>query len=398
MTQTSTHEYAYYMARPDTVSAKGVAIGLAAFSFPVLSAFAIYSPIIRYASLALVAIVIFLQWARLARPLKLPHFVFSLFSVCAIVLATYLSTSSIAAEKPTNFIIVALMFGLGLSVLYFDQQVIQSLHITFFILGCLMLLSLVIAPAHYQSERISLGSNNPIWVARNVGLAALGIFMFWLRSNKASTIPLLIVIACLGAIVMTGSRGPLIAATAAMSVGVLLSKSSNKWFKITLLSITAILALLFILQSSSLGNTRGLNILNPQDASAESRFAMYRFTASEILTTPWGIGIGNFEFYPHVYPHNIFLEFLIEWGWIAGSLAILSILIGSIAIFRLPPTWHFLRLVLVYELINASLSGDVTSPRFLYSICFFGLFLTVYRLWHKTAGGQSPQAQHHAYS
>lgn len=381
----------HFEARPYAATTKGVAIGIAAFSFPVMTAFAIYTPIIRYASIAMIAVVIFYEWARLARQIKYPHFVFSVASVVTICAAVYLSSANFTAEKPTTFIFVALFFGLGLSVILFDEEVVRSLHVTFIILGFLMLISLLVAPAQYQSERLSLGSNNPIWVARNLGLATLGTFMLWLRSNSISIIPLLIAIASLAAIVVTGSRGPLVAAAVTMSFGVLFGRSSNRWVKITILGVTSVVVLLFVLQSTTLGQTRGLNILNPQDASAESRMAMYTWTLKEIWSNPAGIGIGNFDFFPHVYPHNIFLEFLVEWGWGLGLLAIAAIVIGALTIFRLPASWEFVRLILIYELINASVSGDVNSPRYLYAICFFGLFLALNAAWRKATGGAAPQ-------
>lgn len=187
-------------------------------------------------------------------------------------------------------------------------------------------------------------------------------------------------------IVVSGSRGPLVAASAAAGVLVLLELSITRGETaraalFVLLSALGVLAL-FALHV-------GLGIVVPTfdrivpllqgnlDPSTVGRLRLYRAGVVHWLESPvFGNGLGSFApwFYGEDamgYPHNLVLEILAELGLIGLLLfvAVLGVAARSLVTnLRTHPVAILLVGLLVFALLNASLSKDLQGNRLLFGV------------------------------
>lgn len=94
--------------------------------------------------------------------------------------------------------------------------------------------------------------------------------------------------------------------------------------------------------------------------------------STKLFKNNWfeGIGLGNYKFmtaYGFDYPHNIHLEVFTETGLLIGSIYSIFIIYSFI---KSPP---ILKSLILFFLIAASFSGDITYLRFLLFSCIIGL-------------------------
>jgi hypothetical protein len=173
-------------------------------------------------------------------------------------------------------------------------------------------------------------------------------------------------------IVLTGSRGPLMGMLFAAAFALIILNTAGRMKLILLLLCGGCLAVA-VLSGFDLGmDLRGLDF-SFDEGTAAIRSDTFAYAVDLIREYPGGIGVGNFEYNYLYYPHNIFLEFLAEWGYLFGGLAITIVAWGSYRALRLPHEYNILKVILISELVNASISGDITSPRMLYGVLLFAM-------------------------
>ncbi|AXG09704.1 O-antigen ligase family protein [Haloplanus rubicundus] len=191
----------------------------------------------------------------------------------------------------------------------------------------------------------------------------------------------------------TGGRGPVIASITSVIVyffWVSLNNRTHISSNIKKYSVAAgvIFGILFFLGPSLLDGETLYRIQlllteGPGD-SLQGRINMIKESRILFIENPiFGHGIGSFksmyELGSFRYPHNIFLEFLVEAGLIGFVLFtsyILTIFTIIIRFGRNNPIYSGLILsVLVFSLLNAMVSGDIPSNNkiFVYSVTAFSL-------------------------
>jgi len=288
-------------------------------------------------------------------------------------------------EKIRQFGLTLLLFGLLTASAMLDRGVIDHLPLGLVLLGSFALSLLILAPGTYQEGRVSFDDNNPIWMARTIGTLGIGALALNLRTRKNLPIYLgMFMLSAIG-VVMTGSRGPLTGMIMCAGMMVILTRGASR-LNLVLLGLFGSLVLgVALFGLVPLDGVRGLTF-SSDDASSAIRLAMYEYTLRTIGQNPAGIGVGWFMFEGLSWPHNIYLELFVEWGWIPASAFVIFTVTGAIGLFRLSGRYDVLKLLFVYDFINSCLSGDISSPRFLYALLIVGNAANLYKIiWSEPA-------------
>lgn len=113
------------------------------------------------------------------------------------------------------------------------------------------------------------------------------------------------------------------------------------------------------------------------DRNAQSRLYLYIKSITLYMENPLGIGLGSFDIYNDFwrYPHNIFLEILVELGTI-GFVIFLILICHSIKNYLnvrenyLTKNLFFINqyslVILIFSLINGQFSGDIGSNEYIW--------------------------------
>lgn len=238
------------------------------------------------------------------------------------------------------------------------------------------------------NNRLELGLLNPIWISRAI-FEALLISMLILRNRKIVNI--FIFLLCLPLAYVSGSKGPIVAFFFVMAIYALSSPHYKIYKRAFMLIIVCILTAAFFYVKHSVSNNqvnafivqRFLSV-TPDAASegikAESRTVVWPTSAAKFITSDpfhilFGYGVGNFSrFYfdgsddTRFYPHNIFLELLVE----NGIILFLIILCMVWLLYKNSDTKF--NYIFLYYLVNACLSGDIILNEMLF---FYMGFLSI---------------------
>jgi len=232
-----------------------------------------------------------------------------------------------------------------------------------------------------------------ITINRTLGIGIPILIYIALSNNKAQIWLIVGAIAATNLFFMTqtGGRGPLIAVIVSSCVYcawvLVIGKSDNSLPGSQLLTvISGITAAGFIFVTQVNGATiRRLNFLaNGPGDSIQGRIEMATASVRFFSEAPvFGHGIGSFKSLyfegPFSYPHNIFLEFLVESGVIGAFLFIAILTIVFFVIVRNGrenPVYSGLILsCIVFFLLNAVVSSDIPSNSnlFIFSIASLSL-------------------------
>jgi len=297
-----------------------------------------------------------------------------LFLILFYIIFLLCLVSGITADyhKAQMFTIAVIVFGILLSCVLDDPDFLELMPITLALVGMIAIIGLIGSPTSYSSDRVSIGSANPIWAARALGLFGISGVYWAVFKQRFSLATVAMVCASLAAITITGSRGPFLGLCATLTYAILFLMKKKRHSRVIAVVYAGAFIILVIYSYDFVPNLR---IFSGESMnSGFSRIEIYKYALSLIWMFPRGIGIGYFHYYQFSYPHNIILEIMVEWGWFIGAIILLLILLGSFRLLISPPKYNVLKLILIYELFNACVSGDITSPRMLYALILIGLF------------------------
>lgn len=238
----------------------------------------------------------------------------------------------------------------------------------------------------YSGGRLGQGAEgNPIWIARISGIFIL-YFLIGSFYSKISIYNFVLALCALLVLMLTGSRGPLLSIVLALLVvgfiypGLVMKK----------IGFTVLLLGMLLLGLQALPETIVSRLLG---GGASGRDYLFSLAWGLVDENIWGWGLGGFSEQTQLssglsYPHNLFLESLVEMG-VIFSIALASFIMFSIvcaiSLMRREPrdkTYGVLAGLLFYALINSMFSGDLTSPKDLYLLSFF--FVCEY--WRRAKG------------
>lgn len=226
--------------------------------------------------------------------------------------------------------------------------------------------------------RANLLEANPIWLGRELAVGLLLCAWLSLRRGQRSLRGLLGCGVFVVALLLTGSRGPLLAA--ALGMAVLLR------FRLQRPSL-GVAAGGFILSAFLVGvaaffqvsKLRSLEWLkNPLTAAVESdRLGMWSLAWEISADHPWGIGWGGWTEYYQLtqWPHNLYLEVFLEAGWVSGFVVLSLLWLAFGRTLRLggaDPLLDLTAALLVCVSLFSMVSGDVNA-RTWYAILFIAL-------------------------
>lgn len=335
-------------------------------SYPLIAVLDLGIPALEYVPIAAIGAGFLAAAKRIPISRLLAIGALSTMFAAAFFLAYQILAAPAYEGKLWLFLLVITAFGLMLGTCLQDERFLNRLPAALLLLGGIALVLLLINPSAYQEGRGSFGASNPIWMARTVSLA--GAAAIWYIASKRSWWAWGVLALAIGAMAITGSRGPLVALAIAAGYSLLRLSPERRvpFFIVGAWSITLLATIL--IGYDMVPDLRALSF-----GAGNGREFLYQYAADLIALNPHGIGVGNFAFRQFSYPHNLALEFLTEWGWLLGGAAIALIIAGGVRLLRAPAEYDILKLVYIIEIVNAQFSGDITTPRMLYALVFVGL-------------------------
>lgn len=205
-------------------------------------------------------------------------------------------------------------------------------------------------------------------------------------------IALAIIGCCAWALLLSASRGPLFAMFLALFIAAL-PERSFKYRAVRRATICAITVGIVMFAFSFAPESTQERIVNFSTGnSTTTRLDLYRGAAHLASVNPQGIGWGQFGStmqQPETYPHNVFLEVLVEAGWV--PLFVLVVWIGFA--LKRARSDQLLLSCLLFMLLNALVSGDINGNRVLWSFVALAYLPThgaIIRSSGKAAGLKKP--------
>lgn len=215
-----------------------------------------------------------------------------------------------------------------------------------------------------SSREILVGFLNPIWFSRFVADFCFILVFFILKYKKFSHMFTIALFMGLFLLFASGSRAPLLSLLITVYILIFI-EFKNRRKQIIFFSLFFGLSILpFII-------TLILN-LNIYSVIARQEYILKSITF--IMDNPFGYGLSSFGMLASgddimAYPHNIFLEILVEIGLI-GFLVLLLLLMRAKRYFSVNNIFSFL---FIMSFINAQFSGDLAANSYM----FIYLFLSI---------------------
>ncbi|SFM57088.1 O-antigen ligase [Nitrosomonas nitrosa] len=306
-------------------------------------------------------------------------FVSSLFFIFVYTSLLWTTSTAYANEKVLAFFACFFIY-LAASVLpsNFHETTLKVFFTSTVVIFLISVLGLVSKSQLFYS----LGaSERSIYLSAGYyGGAALVLlgWMKWFKSRFAFS--LLVTVLCLGLLV-TGARGPLIFSIFIFILGLTINRQVSKLIIIIILSTLSSLALGFLLQLESTSfllersfDRFGLLFDKEFDSRSDLWDSISLWQSNE-FSMFFGHGVGSFGieyfgFDERAYPHNIFLELLVELGLIGFLLFMIPLCFGFISAVRYfrSPIISAYSALLIYELFNLMKSFTLSDARTLFFV------------------------------
>lgn len=302
----------------------------------------------------------------------------------------YGTRSSYGAMKVVRYVTLNAFFFFGILLFARPESKVESFLKYTAYFGLAYALTSV-AGMLLGSPLAMYGWNNRIWFSRSLGLTLILFYFFW-GTGEYRRYRLLGVTAIffLAMMFLNASRGPVIALYVALLMFELFDFSGKSWkhrgVKILILSVTFYIVfwshspLTKPLENAAARNDQMISITEKFNTDAggtgNERVIIWKNTLNMIKEHPLlGIGTGSFHTVvpykpnePYRYPHNLILEVMVEQGipglliWLGFGLNTAYLAIRGIWKQSSGKRIYLISLViLVYGLVNAMLSGDLTD-------------------------------------
>jgi O-antigen ligase len=236
-----------------------------------------------------------------------------------------------------------------------------------------------------EFNRLNLAGTNTIGTGRVIGAAAVVATIMLALAPGRRWWWAAVAVVCTGAVVMVGSRGPVLSLLVAVLVALFLGRVPLSR-RATALSVGGVIiaASVWFVIESSLRHPKRIEQLFTGELTDAGREDFLREALSAIARHPLGVGWEGFSFLPGIltnyggrplYPHNLVVEIFLEGGWLAGAatlvLAVLSIR-GYILNSRTAESVAMLGLG-VYWFAVAQTSSDINGNRMTWAMLVLGL-------------------------
>ena len=226
-----------------------------------------------------------------------------------------------------------------------------------------------------SNYRLEIGTLNPIWISR----AVLEFFLIYYFFGKPD-IKVMVLFGVVAVLILyaSGSKGPIVAFILTVFIYNLRSLSYRK--KIMYLAIiipifASLYSYLAVIVENEFIRDRFFTLIpegDPDSLIEVNRgifipFLLKVFFSSDIITLLFGGGLGNSGFFMYgssftfrYYPHNLFVEILLELGLIN------LILLTTLLIYVIVSNRSLFVYLLIYFTINSMFSGDLILNEFIF--------------------------------
>jgi len=328
-------------------------------------------------SIILVAPVIVYEVLRFfprVHPVLLIVPIFGLFALHVLYISP---TSAYGEDKLERWLTSTLVTALCACLLR-DRRTLYTFAVTWLWVAVALAL---LAAAGYGGGRVTLFDSNPIWFGRMIAVGAvIAVWLWWQRVVRPWLILLALAVLAVGLIV-SGSRGPVLATIVGIVVLTLLTGTGRAW-KAILVVCGGFVAILVVQNLPIFQESRFATLLETE-ATASLRDVYWNLTIPIIAEYPSGVGFGNWSFYAgnprHLWPHNLFLEVFAELGVAAGLfllLAVVVIMLKLAVTSRKRPTTLLVLGLLAVETVHVSVSGDLNGRTFWFMLTLGVLYAT----------------------
>lgn len=308
------------------------------------------------------------------------------FSLWTVVNAALLSQGSSEALDKIVFTLLLMWFPLVGAFLLSESQR-RSFLLTCGILGMgglVVAVSSVTTGAGPTLSRLTISSNtNPLNDAYLLGISALAVLVYAI-SGTTKKLWLLIALqfaATAVFIVLSGSRGPVIALSAALLVVALRQNLASR-LRLALIASGAFVLMLVAADSTVAGTVNRFTPIlelaaspttvladeNALQLASSGRWLIWRDAMTQWGSSPWiGIGLGNFSSGNIIFAHNFLLEVGVETGIVGLVLfAAFSVLMlrDVLLLLKLKEPNRYITFsmaLLMYGLVQITFSGRIQT-------------------------------------
>lgn len=290
------------------------------------------------------------------------------------------------ASKSLHLFTLTLLAALGPLYLLQSERRQETWVLMQIGLGCVLATGAALSPAPAPADgavyRLSLDGSNAIGAGRAAGVAVVGCLVLVIAGHRRRLLFLLLGAAVTVPMFLSGSRGPVLSAAAAVAVVAVLAPASStrRFVRIIIVAVGGTLAWLWLRGDTTgpIGRISSTLTGGDQSASSQVRLLLWRYTSAHISGHFWGTGWGALQDVSGfrllsgdglVYPHNVLLEVTGEAGWIAGA-AVIWFLVSGLLRLRAAATGPYPAALLgiaVFFSVNAMVSGDVNDNRLMWA-------------------------------
>ena len=300
------------------------------------------------------------------------------------------ANNTYGSSKSLRLFTLTLLAALGPLFLIRSERRQQTWVFMQIALGAVLAIGTTLSPVpnglqDYIYRQATAGAD-PIGAGRAAGVAVVGCFALALAGHRRRAWLTAAGAALIVPMFMSGSRGPVASAAAALAAVAVLAPGRGTMRAVRVAVIAAGMALTYAL---TIGRTTGgtgriaLTLLkgSDQDNASQLRLMLWHYTLAYLPGHPWGAWGGLQDTTGYVllglglrYPHNVLLEVTAEAGWIAGA-AVIVFLWAALRRLRAAAVSPFpaaLFGIAVFFTLNAMVSGDVNDNRTMWASLAIG--------------------------
>ncbi|MFI6825246.1 O-antigen ligase family protein [Micromonospora sp. NPDC050187] len=233
-------------------------------------------------------------------------------------------------------------------------------------------------PVYQAVDTVVLAGTVSITTARLIGYGVVGLLCLGVLVRRLRLVALLGAVALAVPLLMTGSRGPLVALALAGLVLAVTVSGTRRWRLLPPLvglgGVTALTVATVLPEEL----TSRFSVLwgGPLDASAETRVMLSRLAAEVFLERPLGLGWGGFGsvvpggslivlpgLEDAIYPHNLPLEVAVEGGLVALAGLVLLVVAAARVLWRCRTDSSVVAAaaLLTFAFVNSLFSADLNG-------------------------------------
>lgn len=320
-----------------------------------------------------------------------------LFFASFVVMSYLWTPSKVYSTQKVLYISTLILWSLVAPAIIISHEPsrIKRLAVTFFVLSLIVVLE-VLRQYFFVNERgfINIFGSTYLGSGQTIGLAFLLLIsysLFWSRNAFRKLITFILICLYFGALLVGGGRGPFVAALLCVIIPLVFSLRLNLGKKTLTIKryikpagtiiVVSVLLLVLLFEMGELPQTLLRMTVLTHDGMGDSvsvRLELYNHAITFFKhACLFGNGVGawpvlNGGLDIRGYPHNIFLEILVEFG-LFGLTLFLCIVFYSIS-FLMPlnrlgdkPINIVLLMMFCYLFLNAMVSGDIPDNRVLFA-------------------------------